>query len=142
MSFRKITLLGNVGKDPEIKTLSSGAIVASFGIAVTDKWRDKDGAQKEKTTWFNCSVWQQGDSGLVKSVVQPYVKKGSMLFIDGTPEIQEYEKDGQKMRAFNVRIGGPGTTLRLCGQPGGKNGGSSEASAPAGAPDNNDDIPF
>lgn len=143
MSFRQITLLGNVGKDPDIKTLSSGATVASFGIAVTDKWRDKAGQQQEKTTWFNCSVWQTGDSGLVNSVVKPYVKKGSMLFISGTPEIQEYEKDGQKQRAFNVRIGGPGSTLRLCGQPGGKNGGSSQSSEPAGTHDiGSDDIPF
>ena len=143
MSFRQITLLGNVGKDPDIKTLSNGATVASFGIAVTDKWRDKAGQQQEKTTWFNCSVWQTGDSGLVNSVVKPYVKKGSMLFISGTPEIQEYEKDGVKQRAFNVRIGGPGSTLRLCGQPGGKNGnGGSASHEEAGMPDNSDDIPF
>ena len=138
-SVNKVILVGNVGKDPEIKTLAGGSTVASFGVAVTDKWRDKSGEQKEKTTWFNCSVWQTGDSGLVNSVVKPYVRKGSMLFIDGTPEIQEYEKDGQKMRAFNVRIGGPGTTLRLCGSPKNGNGSSAEA-APSEAP--SDDIPF
>lgn len=140
MSFRKITLLGNVGKDPEIRTVGESQ-VASFGVAVTDKWTDKSGEKKEKTTWFNISVWQSGANGLVKSVVQPYVKKGSMVFIDGTPEIQEYEKDGHKQRAFNVRVGGPGSTLRLCGQPNGNGKGSSSPADPAPA-DNNDDIPF
>ena len=141
MSFRKITLLGNVGKDPEIRTVGDSQ-VASFGVAVTDKWTDKSGERKEKTTWFNISVWQSGANGLVKSVVQPYVKKGSMVFIDGTPEIQEYEKDGVKQRSFNVRVGGPGSTLRLCGQPNG-NGGAKPAAAADPAPaDNNDDIPF
>lgn len=137
MSFRQITILGNVGKDPVLRTVGDSQ-VASFGVAVSD-WKNKNG--ETQTTWFNCSVWQKGDSGLIKSVVGPHVRKGSMLFIVGQPEIQEYEKDGVKQRSFNIRIGGPGSTLRLCGGKGDAKQ-ASTAAEPAGAPASDDDIPF
>jgi single-strand DNA-binding protein len=141
MSFRQITLLGNVGKDPLIKTLPSGATVASFSIAVSESYFDKKSNEKKETTnWFNCSVWQSGDTGLVTSVVKPYVTKGTMLFVTGLPEIQEYEKDNVKQRAFNVRLGGPGSTLRLCGGKG--NGGQKPAAVEVMPAADDDSIPF
>lgn len=143
MSFSQITILGNVGKDPVIKTLDSGATLGSFSVAVSKKYKKKDGSDAETTTWFNVTCWQQQQSGLVKSVVAPHVKKGGMVFVVGEPEIQEYEKDGMKMRSFNIRVGGPGSTIRLCGGRPGNGGSSSQTSesAPAGH-DPSDNIPF
>lgn len=143
MSFSQITLLGNVGKDPVIKKLQSGATVASFSMAVSKKYFDKKAnEQKETTNWFNLSVWQTGDTGLITSVVSKHITKGTMLFVVGEPEIQEYEKDGVKQRAFNVRIGGPGSTIRLCGGKG-SNGGGEKSAAPEAMPAaSDDDIPF
>jgi single-strand DNA-binding protein len=145
MSYRSIQILGNVGKDPVIRRLDNGSTVANFSVATTDKFRDKAGTTQEKTHWFNVSVWQQGDSGLVSSVIQKYVGKGAQLFINGLPEIQEYEKDGVKQRSFNIRVGGPGSTIRLCGgksKEGGDSAPANGSGAPGALPDLNDDVPF
>ena len=81
--------------------------------------------------------------GLVTNFVQPYVKKGTQVLVQGSPEIEEYEKDGVKRKAFKIRLGGPGSTIRLCGSAKDK-GDAHEAPASTGAPaaDLGDDIPF
>jgi single-strand DNA-binding protein len=144
MSFKKIVLLGNVGKDPEIKTLQSGAQVANFGLAVSEKYKDRNGEQQEKTTWFDIAAFQTGERGIVTNVIKPYVKKGSMLFIEGSPEIETYEKDGQTRRAFKVRIGHQGTTLQLCGGKSGNGGDAKPGGRPEKTPidDLSDEVPF
>ena len=143
MSFKQITIMGFVGKDPEIKTLASGARVASFSVAVGEKYKDKAGNQQEKTTWFRVDAWQQQATGIVTSLVQPHIKKGQQIFVQGTPEIEEFEKDGVKKQAFKIRLGGPGSTIRLCGSAKDK-GDAHEAPASTAAPaaDLGDDIPF
>jgi single-strand DNA-binding protein len=142
-SFRQITIMGNVGKDPEVRKLDGGAQVGSFSVAVSEKFKKKDGSQQEKTTWFRCDAWQQTENGLVTSLIMPYIKKGQSVFVQGTPEIEEYEKDGVKKQSFKIRLGGPGSTLRLNGSPKGASAGGVEGSpsAPA-AVANEEDIPF
>lgn len=122
-SFRQITVMGNVGKDPVIRKLESGATVASLSVAVSEKFTTK-GEKREKTTWFDIDIWQTGDTGIITSLVGPHIRKGQSLLVQGTPEIQEYEKDGVKRRSFRIRVGGPGSTVRLCGSP--KNGDAKE----------------
>ena len=142
MSFKQITIMGYVGKDPEIKTLSNGARVARFSVATGEKFKSK-GVMTDKTTWFDLDAWQQAETGLVTNFVQPYVKKGTQVLVQGSPEIEEYEKDGVKRKAFKIRLGGPGSTIRLCGSAKDK-GDAHEAPASTGAPaaDLGDDIPF
>ena len=75
-SINKVTLLGNVGKDPEIKTFQNGGKVASFSVATTDSWKDKaTGERKSATEWHNIVVKNEGLVG----IVEKYVKKGSKL---------------------------------------------------------------
>ena len=142
-AFKQITIMGNIGKDPEIRKIDGGAIVGSFSVAVSEKFKTKSGEQKEKTTWFRCDAWQQTDKGIVTSLIQPYVKKGQSVFVQGSPEIEEYEKDGVKKQSFKIRLGGPGSTLRLCGgTKGDAHEGGIAAPAANGTPVSGDDIPF
>ena len=149
MSFRQITIMGNVGKDPEIKKLESGAQIGLFSVAVGEKYKDRNGKDQEKTSWFNVTAWQQKEGGLVSSVISKYVRKGQQVFVQGVPEIEEYEKDGGKRYAFKIRLGGPGSTIRLLGSPKGSsenktNGEAAQEQSPAGSQsyDPDDQIPF
>lgn len=87
----KVLLLGNVGKDPEIKTTPSGQQVASFSLATSRRWKDRDGNKQEKTEWHNVVVW-----GKQAEVVAQYVTKGKTLFVEGRIETRSWEKDGAK----------------------------------------------
>ena len=112
------TLVGFVGQDPEIREVGD-KIVATVSIASTRKWRGKDGEMKEKTSWFRCEVW-----GKQAEVVQKYVKKGSLLGVVGEMEIDEYEKDGEKKKAFKVRV----VKVKLMPRGTGKGGDSGSSS--------------
>jgi len=85
--INKVTLLGNVGKDPEIKTTSTGKKVATFSLATTEKY-----SGESKTTWHNIVVWEK-----LAEICEKYVKKGSQLFIEGKISYRVWEdKDGNK----------------------------------------------
>jgi single-strand DNA-binding protein len=88
--MNKAILIGNVGKDPEIRQTGGGTDVASFSLATTKRWRDKDGEKKEETTWHNIVVF-----GALCKVVEPYVKKGSKISVEGAIRNRQYTaKDG------------------------------------------------
>lgn len=94
MSLNKAMLLGNVGKDPDVRTLDGGKMVATFSLATTEKgYTLQNGTTvPERTEWHNIVVW----GGLAK-VVQQYVRKGSQLLIEGKIRTRSYEKDGKKI---------------------------------------------
>jgi len=93
-SVNKVILIGNVGKDPEIRMLgNSGDRVANFSLATSESWKDKGtGERKEKTEWHNIAVFNQG---LVK-LAERYIKKGDKLYIEGQLETRSWEKEGVK----------------------------------------------
>lgn len=93
------TFIGRLGKDPEIRDLQSGDKVASFTMALSRSWKDKDGNKLEKTTWINCSVF-----GKQAEVIQKYVKKGDLLYVESELQIDDYEKDGQKRQAHKFVV--------------------------------------
>lgn len=110
--FNKATLVGNVGSDPDIKSTNGGKKFARFRLATSERWRDREsGQKKEKTQWHNIVVW--GD-GLVEHVIEPYVRKGSRLMIEG--QIQyDIVGEGESAKYF-TRIavqGGRGTLVLL-----------------------------
>ena len=90
MSVNKVILIGNVGKDPEIRHLDSGVAVANFTLATSESYNAKNGERVTNTEWHNIVVWR----GLA-DVVEKYVKKGSKLFLEGKITSRQYEKDGQ-----------------------------------------------
>lgn len=76
--LNRCEFIGNLGADPEIRALNDGAKVANFSIAVTKKWKDKNGIAQEKTEWVRCTVY-----GALAGVIESYVKKGSKVFVAG-----------------------------------------------------------
>ena len=91
---------GYLGRDPEIKQLNAGGTLATFSFASTEKWRGKDGEQKERTTWFNCKAW-----GKTAELVGKHFEKGSPIFVTGRYQVDEYEdKDGQQKRFHYVKV--------------------------------------
>jgi len=89
MSVNKVILIGNVGKDPEIRHLDSGVAVANFTLATSESYTAKNGEKVTTTEWHNIVLWR----GLAE-VAEKYVKKGSKLFIEGKITHRQYEQDG------------------------------------------------
>src|SRR5882757_3535337 len=143
-SVNKVILVGNLGKDPEIRTLNSGDRVANLRIATSESWRDKaSGERKEKTEWHSVVIFNEN---LVK-VAENYLKKGSTVYIEGALQTRKYEQNGvekysteivlQKFRGELTMLGGRGA-----GDFGG--GRAAPASGPreSFAADLDDEIPF
>ena len=89
MNVNKLILIGRVGKDPEMHTFPNGDLLAKFSLATDDSYKDKQGAKVEQTDWHNVRV-----TGKLVDVVQKYVHKGDLLFIEGKIKTRSYEKDG------------------------------------------------
>jgi single-strand DNA-binding protein len=116
-SLNKVQLIGNVGNDPEIKNLDSGAVVANFSIATTESWKDKaSGEKKERTEWHRVVVWNEGLCG----VIEQFVRKGSRVFVEGELQTEEWEKDGVKRYSTKVVLTGFKANLILLGDGGGR----------------------
>jgi single-strand DNA-binding protein len=168
MGINKVILVGNVGRDPEVKALPSGTTLTKFSLATTEP-RSKDPDGNPHTEWHNIVVW-----GRLAEICGQYVRKGRQLYIEGRIRRREYERDGQKMyftevHADNFELlgrrddfdqggyggggyGGGGPSGGGYGgggpsgggyDPGGPSGGGGP-SEPAGPsfPDDSDDVPF
>ena len=110
-SVNKTILLGNLGRDPEIRSMQSGDKMASFSIATSKRWKDRNTQeQKEKTSWHNIVVF--GD-GLV-DIVEKYVKKGSKIYIEGELQTRKWQdKDGNDRYTTEVILQGYNCNLTL-----------------------------
>src|SRR5271154_5866182 len=99
-SVNKVIIVGNLGKDPEIRTFQTGGRVASFSIATSENWKDKaTGEKKERTEWHRVSVL---NDKLVE-IVERYIKKGSKVYIEGQLETRKWtDKDGQEKYSTEV----------------------------------------
>lgn len=91
MSINKVILVGNVGKDPEVRHLDSGTSVANFPLATSESYTAKSGEKVTNTEWHNIVAWR----GLAE-VVENYIKKGSQLYVEGKIRTRSYEQDGVK----------------------------------------------
>jgi single-strand DNA-binding protein len=136
----KVILVGNVGRDPEIKSLPSGTRIATFSLATNERRRDQDGNWGEHTEWHNLVVWDR-----LVDVVERFVTRGKQLYIEGKIRTRTYETDGQKKYFTEIHV----RELELLGSAGG--GGGSGARQPderygssdgGGFPDDADDVPF
>ncbi|MBP7190235.1 MAG: single-stranded DNA-binding protein [Rickettsiaceae bacterium] len=86
-SLNKVTLIGNLGKDPEIRTTSDGKEIATFSIATTESWKDRtSGERKERTEWHRIVVFNDG----LVNVIKNYVKKGSKLYLEGALQTRKW----------------------------------------------------
>lgn len=131
-SVNKVILIGNVGKDPEIKNLTNG-VVANLSLATSESWRDKNsGERREKTEWHRVTVW-----GPIVQVIEQYVRKGSKLYLEGQLQTRKWtDQAGVEKYATEVVLQGFGAKLvmldsRSSGERGGSDddGGSSSRSS-------------
>lgn len=92
MSINKVILVGNVGKDPEVRHLEGGASVASFTLATTERYRDKNGQSQELTEWHNIVAWRQ-----LADLAGNYIHKGSQIYVEGRIRTRSWDdQNGQK----------------------------------------------
>ncbi len=143
----KVILLGNLGKDPEVRVFEGGTKKASFSLATGETFLDKSGQRQERTEWHNVVFW-----GNIVEVIEKYLKKGSQVYIEGRITTRSYDdKDGQKK--YITEIVGQSMTL-LGGKPaGGENNNpsyqesssskeSTESVNTSILADGSDDLPF
>lgn len=99
-SVNKVIIVGNVGVEPEIRSMQSGDRVANLSLATSESWKDKSGERQEKTQWHKVVVFNQNIIG----VIEKYVKKGSKLYVEGQLETRTWEKDGVKQYTTEIVI--------------------------------------
>ncbi|MBT4729130.1 MAG: single-stranded DNA-binding protein, partial [Bacteroidetes bacterium] len=98
-SVNKVILVGNVGKDPELRTFDSGTTKASFSMATSETYKNREGEKVTNTEWHNLVVW-----GNLTKVVEQFVKKGSQIYIEGKLTSRSYESDGVTKYITEVRV--------------------------------------
>ena len=99
-SVNKVILVGNLGRDPEVRRLNNGDQVVQFSIATTESWRDKaSGERKDRTEWHNVVIWNEN----LGKIAEQYCKKGSKIYIEGQLQTREFQdKDGNQRKATEV----------------------------------------
>jgi single-strand DNA-binding protein len=98
-SVNKVILLGNVGKDPEIRSTGSGTMVANFTLATSDRFQDAQGNWQDRTEWHNLVAFKR-----LAEIVRDYVKKGSKLYIEGKIQTRSWEDKDTKAKRYRTEI--------------------------------------
>lgn len=129
-SVNKFIGLGNVGKDPELRSTGGGTLVANFSLALSDRFKDQAGNWQDKTEWVNCVCFKR-----LAEIVRDYVQKGAKLYVEGKMENQSWEKDGQKHYKTVIIV----NDLSLLS---GKGDGNATSQAPRPDEITDSDIPF
>jgi len=151
MSFNKIIIVGNLGRDPELRYTPQGVAVCNLSLATNERKRDKSGEMQEVTTWFRVTLWRNQAENAAK-----YLTKGSPVYVEGRLGVEEYtDRDGNNRYSLEVQgtdmhfisggarneefSGGAAATGAEFAGPANRSAGGA---APAAAPSGEDDIPF
>ena len=151
-SVNKVIIVGNLGKDPEIRSFQNGGRVASFSVATSESWKDKtSGERKEKTEWHRVSILNEALVG----IAEKYLKKGSKVYLEGQLETRKWtDKEGKDQYTTEVVLRPyRGELTMLDGAAGGRTamtmsedvpafGASAGSSASGSGPELDDQIPF
>lgn len=138
--INKVILVGNLGKDPEVRHLENGASVANFPLATTESYKDKNGNRQEQTEWHNIVLWR----GLAQ-VAEQYLKKGSQVYIEGKIRSRSWQ-DKEGNTRYTTEIVGDNMTM-LGGRSDNNASKTAESSRTSPVENNNeddskDDLPF
>jgi single-strand DNA-binding protein len=102
--LNKVTLIGNLGNDPEVRSTNGGNRVASFSLATSRSWNNQQGEKQEKTEWHKCIVWNTKGSQLA-DIVERYVKKGDKIYVEGRIEYRQWtDKEGQTRYTTEINV--------------------------------------
>lgn len=146
MSFNKIIVVGNLGRDPELRYTAQGTPVCSFSMATNERRKDKNGEMQDHTTWFRITLWNR-----LAETASQYLQKGKQVYIEGRLRVEEYiDRDGKPRHSLEVF----GTDMHFIGSRGDdaqqpyERAASAGASPNSAAPDSpqadlsDEDIPF
>jgi single-strand DNA-binding protein len=160
MSVNKVILVGRLGRDPETRYTGGGQAVANFSLATDETYKDRNGERQKRTEWHRITAW-----GRLAEICQQYLKKGTMVYIEGRIQSREWQdKEGQKRTSFDIvantmkMLSARGDAAAAAGAGGGTSRGGEDldqsapaedsygggsAAGPAGGPEISDeDIPF
>jgi single-strand DNA-binding protein len=136
-SLNKVMLIGNLGKDPEVRYTAAGQAVASFNLATSEKFKNKSGDWEERTEWHRITLWAR-----LAEIAGEYLSKGKTVYIEGRLQTREYEKDGIKRYTTEI----VGEKMQMLSPKGERRNGDAPAASAAGGyeepPFQDDDIPF
>lgn len=141
----KAILVGNLGRDPELRYTQNGQAVVNFTLATSENWTDKSGEKVERTEWHRVVVW-----GKLGELCAQYLSKGRTVYVEGRIQTREWEdKDGNKRHTTEINaqtvqfLGGPrGEGSTGPSSPGASASGGSQSGADSDVPSPGDDIPF
>jgi single-strand DNA-binding protein len=119
--FNKVVLMGNLTRDPELRSIPSGQNVASFSLAVNRTWKNASGEQQEAVDYIDCNIW-----GKPAEIITQYMKKGSAILVSGRLQQRTWEQEGQKRSKVEVVV----EDFNFVGGGSGDGGGSGSYSAP------------
>jgi single-strand DNA-binding protein len=152
-SVNKVILVGNLGRDPEVRRSQAGAKIVNFSLATSDSWKDKQtGEKREKTEWHRVVIFSEG----LANIAEQYLRKGSKVYIEGSLQTSEYEKDGIKRYSTEVVLQGFNSAMTMLDTKGGgdhtppsehsgndfESGGGKSTGGGAPLDDLDDEIPF
>ena len=131
--YQKTVVVGHLGRDPEMRYTQDGTPVTSFSVATTRRWSDKEGGQREETTWFRVAAW-----GRQAETCNQYLSKGRLVLVEGTVSAQAFKgRDGEPRASLELRAD------RVVFLGGGQRGEAAGEGVPeAGASTLEDEIPF
>jgi single-strand DNA-binding protein len=137
-SVNKVTLLGRLGRDPELKYTASGTPFCRFSVATDESWTDKaSGEKKTAVEWHNISCWDK-----LAEIANQYLKKGDQVYLEGKLQTREWDdQEGNKRKTTEINM----KEMTLLGSKGGNSqaaGAAPPAGGPAGQPFTDDDVPF
>jgi len=142
MSFNKIILVGNLGRDPELRYTAQGTPVCSFSMATNERRKDRNGEMQDHTTWFRITLWNR-----MAETASQYLQKGKQVYIEGRLRVEEYiDRDGKPRHSLEVFA----TDMHFIGSRGddaqpyerAASAGASSAPADSQADLSDEDIPF
>jgi single-strand DNA-binding protein len=156
-SLNRVTLIGNVGQDPEIRATAGGNRVAQFSLATTRQWTGQSGDKQEKTEWHRIVAWDSARGAKLANIIEQYVKKGDKLYIEGRIEYRQWQdKDNQTRYSTEINaneiilLGGragsgddaPRAPRAAAAAKAAPAGGGDFEEFPGALEDEDDDLPF
>ena len=146
MSVNKVTLIGNLGRDPEVRSFQNGGKVCNMTVATSERWKDRDGQRQERTQWHTVAIFAEGLVG----IAEKYLRKGSKVYIEGQLETRKWQDQSGQDRYTTEVVLRPykGVLVLLDGRSSGSDdgygdgSGGADSSPPDYGRDLDDEIPF
>lgn len=133
--LNKVMLIGNLGRDPEVRTTTSGTPVANFSLATSRRWTDRDGQRQEQTEWHNIVCW-----GRQAEIAGQYLTKGKQIFVEGRLQTRSWEDKNSGEKKYRTEV--VCDNFQMLGRRGDDGGGSNYGNNDSDFGPADDDIPF